>query len=435
MNFDESIRIGLAGLLAHRIRSVLTALGIIFGVAAVIAMLSIGEGARLEALEQIRLMGVNNIIIKTRELTSQTEDKTKANFSPGLTALDGEAIHQICPDIEFVIPHWEKSTAAQYMAEREEIKLIGTTPAFLRGFGYDISTGRFFDDEHMREQANVCVIGGDVKDALFAFEQPVGKSIKIDDQWFNVIGVMARQLAPSKKVENLDVRNLNIDVYIPLTTAQYKMVRYKNGASSDFTFRGGGFFISDRGKTPRPKMELDQLTVKLASDSKIEDIAVVVKRILLRRHYGVSDYEVVVPEALVQQSQKTQQIFNVVMGAIAGISLLVGGIGIMNIMLASVLERTKEIGIRRAVGASRGDVLTQFLFEALFISVVGGVIGIFIGWALTSIITLYAGWRSVVSLPAVVLSFTVAAAVGVAFGYYPAKKAASQNPIESLRYE
>lgn len=435
MNFDESIRIGMAGILAHRVRSVLTALGIIFGVAAVIAMLSIGEGARLEALEQIRLMGINNIIIKTKEVTAQTQEKTKANFSPGLTALDGEAIHQICPDVEFVIPHWEKATAAQFNSERQEIKLIGTTPHFLSAFGYNMSLGRFFDDELMRQQANVCVIGGDVKEALFKFEQPVGKSIKIDDQWFNVIGIMARQVAPSKKVENLDVRNLNIDVYIPLTTAQYKMVRYKPGSNANVTFRGGGVFVSGDDRKPRPKMELDQLTVKLTSDARIEEISDVVKRILTRRHFGINDYEVVVPEALVQQSQKTQQIFNVVMGAIAGISLLVGGIGIMNIMLASVLERTKEIGIRRAVGASRGDVLTQFLFEALFISIVGGIVGIGIGWALTSIITLYAGWRTVVSVAAVALAFTVSAAVGVAFGYYPARKAASQNPIESLRYE
>ncbi|MBI5472800.1 MAG: ABC transporter permease [Ignavibacteriae bacterium] len=435
MNFDESIRIGLAGLLAHRVRSVLTALGIIFGVAAVIAMLSIGEGARLEALEQIRLMGVNNIIIKTKELSAQTEERAKANFSPGLTALDGEAIHQVCPGIDYVIPHWEKSTFAQFLSEREEIKLIGTTPEFLAGFGYTISFGRFFTAEQMREQANVCVIGVDVKDALFAFETPIGKSIKVDDQWFSVIGVMTRQLAPSKKVESLDIRNLNIDVYIPLTTAQYKMVRYRSSGTGSVTFRGGGVSFSNRDRTPRPKMELDQMTVKLDPNARIEEVAEVVKRILARRHYGISDYEVVVPEALVQQSQKTQQIFNVVMGAIAGISLLVGGIGIMNIMLASVLERTKEIGIRRAVGATRGDVLTQFLFEALFISVVGGIIGIFIGWALTSIITLYAGWRTVVSVAAVILAFTVSAAVGVAFGYYPAKKAASQNPIESLRYE
>ncbi len=435
MNLDESVRIGMTGILVHRIRSVLTALGIIFGVAAVIAMMSIGEGARLEALEQIRLMGVNNIIIRTREQTVQTFENAKANFSPGLTALDADAITQVCPGVKTVVPHWEKTTPAQHNADKVEVKLIGTTPEFLSCYGYQMSAGRFFDQSHMADQANVCVLGGDVKNKLFHFEQPIGQSVKIDDQWFSIIGVMARQLAPSKKVDNLEVRNLNVDVYIPLTTAQSKLVRYKsqsNGANVRFT--GGGISVSNN-KNPRPKMELDQITVKLVSEDRIDETTDIIERILARRHFGVADYDIIVPEALVQQSQKTQQIFNVVMGAIASISLLVGGIGIMNIMLASVLERTKEIGIRRAVGATRVDVLTQFLFEALFISVVGGIIGIIIGWLLTSAITLYAGWPTVVSLPAVILAFTVSAAVGVGFGYYPAKKAAGQNPIESLHYE
>ncbi len=425
----------MAGLLAHRIRSVLTALGIIFGVAAVIAMLSIGEGARLEALEQIRLMGINNIIIRTKELSPESFDKSKANFSPGLLAMDGEAVKEVCPDIEAIVPHWEKGTQAHYNAEHTEVKLIGTTPEFLECYGYNMSSGRFFDAAHMEGQANVCILGSDVKDKLFHFEQPIGQSIKIDDQWFAVIGVMTRQLNPAKKLENLETRNLNVDVYIPLTTAQYKLERFKGPSGSNVRFFGGGVSVSSGGKTPRPKMELDQITIKLASENRINELTDIIRRVMARRHYGVNDYEIIVPEALVQQSQKTQQVFNVVMGAIASISLLVGGIGIMNIMLASVLERTKEIGIRRAMGATRSDVLTQFLFEALFLSVVGGLIGIILGWLLTSAITFYAEWRTVVSIPAVLLAFTVSAAVGVAFGYYPAKKAASQNPIESLRYE
>ncbi len=438
MNLEESVRIGMAGILAHRIRSVLTALGIIFGVAAVIAMLSIGEGARLEALEQIRLMGVNNIIVKTRELSPQALENAKSNFSPGLTALDGDAITQVCPEIEMVIPQWEKFTAAHHNAEKGEVRVVGTTPDFLTGYSYHLSAGRFFDAKDMLGQTNVCVLGSDVKEKLFHFEQPVGQSVKVDNQWFTVIGVMTSQLAPTKKVENLEVRNLNVDVYVPLTTAQYKLERYKGGSGSGNSvvrFMGGGMSVSNSNRTARPRMELDALTVKLKSEERIEELTDIIGRILARRHYGVSDYEIIVPEALVQQSQKTQQIFNVVMGAIASISLLVGGIGIMNIMLASVLERTKEIGIRRAVGAKRTDVLGQFLFEALFISVVGGMVGIVIGWLLTSGITLYAGWRTVVSFSAIVLAFTVSAAVGVAFGYYPARKAASQNPIESLRYE
>ena len=434
MNLDESIRVGMDGILLHRIRSVLTALGIIFGVAAVIAMLSIGEGARLEALEQIRLMGINNIIIRTKTPSAQSFDKAKANFSPGLNGLDGEAILAVCPGIEAVVPHWEKNTPAQHNEAREDVRVIGTTPAFLACFGYALAAGRFFDDTHLAGQANVCVLGSDVKAKLFPFDDPIGQSVKVDDQWFSVIGVVAPRLAAGKKLENLEVRNLNLDVYVPLTTAQYKLLRYKTGEGANIQFSGGNVRVSS-AKNPRPKMELDQLTVKLASEKNIGEVTQIIRRILDRRHFGVADYEVVVPEELVRQSQKTQQIFNVVMGAIAGISLLVGGIGIMNIMLASVMERTREIGIRRAVGATQTDVLGQFLFEALFISIVGGLVGIILGWLLTSGITLYAGWRTVISFPAIILAFTVSAGVGIAFGYYPAKKAAAQNPIESLRYE
>jgi putative ABC transport system permease protein len=437
MRFAESARIGTEGLLSHRIRSVLTALGIIFGVAAVVAMLSIGEGAKLEALEQIRLMGVNNIIIRAKapSATTQAKSKAKANFSTGLVALDASAIVEICPDVDVAVPQWEKVTQAQVDGEREEVRVIGTTPDFLTAFAYEVSAGRFIAKEHLAAQENVCVIGRDVKSALFRFASPIGRSIKIDKQWFTVIGVMAGQLTPSKKVENLDVRNLNMDVYIPLTTAQSKMERYQEKGSASVTFFGGGVFASSDDRTPVARNLLDQITVKLAREGLVDESAALIRRILDRRHYGVPDYEIVVPEALVRQSQKTQQIFNIVMGAIAGISLLVGGIGIMNIMLASVLERTKEIGVRRAVGASRNDVLGQFLFEATFLSVVGGVIGIVLGFGLTQIITLYAGWRTVVSVGAIVLSFTVSAAVGIGFGYYPARKAAYQNPIDSLRYE
>ncbi len=436
MKLQENVVIGLNGLLSHKLRSVLTALGIIFGVAAVIAMLSIGEGARQEALEQISLMGVNNIIVRAKDPTPQSFDKAKANFSPGLELQDGEAIRQICSFAEAVVPQWEKTIGAQYKSERKDVKVIGTTPEFLHVFNYELSSGRFLQRSHIEGQQNVCVLGSDAKDQLFHFENPVGKQIKLDDQWFTVIGVMERRLDPKKKLENLKVRNLNLDIYIPITTAQFKMVRYKgSGGGGTQVFGGGVVFFSSGGQTPIPKNLLDQMTVKVKANLPIDEATHVIRSILTRRHYGIDDFEVIVPEALVQQSQQTQQIFNIVMGAIAGISLLVGGIGIMNIMLASVLERTKEIGVRRAVGATRADVLGQFLFEAVFLSIVGGLIGIALGFSLTKIITLYAEWRTVVSPSTVILAFGVSAAVGIAFGYYPARKAAYQNPIESLRYE
>ncbi len=437
MTVGESVRIGVQGLIEHRIRSILTALGIIFGVAAVIAMLSIGEGARQEALEQIRLMGMNNVIIKTREVKQPTmQRQAKASFSPGLTTLDGDAILAICPGVRNAIPQWQKSVVAQVAGDQEEVRVIGTTPEYLGVFGYSLESGRFFTPTHVREQANVCVLGSDARASLFRFADPIGKSVKIDNQWFEVIGVMGRRTPPGKKMENLEVRNLNLDVYVPITTAQYKMERYTSGGSGGVTFIGGGIiFGSSSDRRPVNRNILDEMTVKLVDGTNLEEASRVISRILERRHFGIRDYDIVVPETLVAQSQKTQQIFNVVMGAIAGISLLVGGIGIMNIMLASVLERTREIGVRRAVGATFTDILGQFLFEAAFLSVAGGLIGICVGFGMTALITLYAGWRTVVSPVSILLAFSVSGAVGVAFGYYPARKAALQHPIEALRYE
>ena len=435
MNLSENIIVGLNGLLSHKLRSVLTALGIIFGVAAVIAMLSIGEGARQEALEQISLMGVNNIIVRAKDPTAQSFSKAKANFSPGLELQDSKAIREVCSFVEIVVPQWEKSVGAQYNSERKDVKLIGTTPEFIGAFNYSLADGRFLQQSHLEAQENVCVLGSDAKEQIFRFENPVGKKIKLDNQWFTVIGVMQKQLDPKKKLENLKVRNLNMDVYIPITTAQFKMVRYKGGASGGMQMMGGMVIMTSGNQVPIPKNLVDQMTVKVSDSFPIDEATQVVQNILQRRHYGIDDYEVIVPEALVQQSQQTQQIFNIVMGAIAGISLLVGGIGIMNIMLASVMERTREIGVRRAVGASRADVLGQFLFEAIFLSVVGGIAGIILGFSLTKMITLYAEWRTVVSVSTVLLAFGVSAAVGIGFGYYPARKAAFQDPIESLRYE
>ncbi len=437
MNIRENMRIGIGGLVTHKLRSVLTALGIIFGVAAVIAMLSIGEGARQEALEQIKLMGVNNIIIRVKDITSQSLRGAKASFSTGLIVLDGKAIKEICPDVDYVVPQWEKTTAAQYRSERRDVKVIGTTPEYVDAFGYHVSEGTFFQKANVQSEDNVCVIGSDVKTTFFHFENPLGKEIKIDNQWFTIIGIMQSQMTPEKKIGGLQVRNLNMDVYIPISTAQMKMERTKPGASGGgVTFFGGGaVFFSSGDQTPLPRDLLDQITIKVTSEDKIEEATGIIQRIMQRRHFGIEDYEIVVPEALMEQSQQTQRIFNVVMGAIAGISLLVGGIGIMNIMLASVLERTKEIGVRRAVGATRADVLGQFLFEAVFLSIVGGMLGVGLGYTLTKAITLYAEWRTVVSVPAILLAFTVSAIVGIGFGYYPARKAAIQNPIESLRYE
>ena len=229
MRIEENIRIGLDGLWSHKLRSVLTALGIIFGVAAVIAMLSIGEGAREEALEQIRLMGMNNILIRAKTSTAQSFSNAKASFSPGLRALDGEALREVCPHIDFVVPQWENTTSALVGSARQDVRVIGTTPEFLPVFGYQLSDGRFFDQTNLLRQDNVCVIGADVKTAFFRYGPAVGREIKIDNLWLTVIGVMSEQAATGKKVGSMEIRNLNMDVYLPITTAQYKMERKNRG--------------------------------------------------------------------------------------------------------------------------------------------------------------------------------------------------------------
>jgi putative ABC transport system permease protein len=432
MNINESFKVGLTGINTHKLRSSLTVLGIIFGVSAVIAMLSIGEGAKQETLEQIQLMGVNNIIVKSKITQQSTTSKNVTSFSTGLSLKDARAISEICPLVESITPQWEVTAQSQYRDNRSEIHVIGTTSEYLSIYNYSLKNGKFILKDHLENLDNVCVLGSAAKDELFHFEDPIGKKIKIQDLWFEVIGVLEPKFVSSRNIGDLDISNVNMNVFIPITTAISRLSKsQKRGGGEDFYF---GSFGGGVGKYI-DKTKVDQLTIKIKLSDDISEANQIIKRILARRHYNTNDYQIIIPEELLTQSQKTQRIFNIVMGAIAGISLLVGGIGIMNIMLASVLERTREIGIRRAVGANKMDVLMQFLIEAIALSIVGGLIGIGLGFGMTKIISLYAGWRTIVNLWSILLAFGVSAATGIIFGFYPAKSAAEKEPIESLRYE
>ncbi|HRI46793.1 MAG TPA: FtsX-like permease family protein, partial [Ignavibacteriaceae bacterium] len=282
------------------------------------------------------------------------------------------------------------------------------------------------------DYSNVCIIGPGIKEKLFKFEDPIKKKIKIGNLWYDIIGVAAQKNVSSSGMKNLGIRNFNNDIYIPLSTMLYKSEKKDPNANNQNMFMMGG--MEGIAKTI-DRNSIDQLTIKVKSSDDLKEAAHLTKRILDRRHFGTQDYEIVLPEQLLEQKQKTQKIFNVVMGAIAGISLLVGGIGIMNIMLANILERTREIGIRRAVGATRADILGQFMSEAVTISVLGGILGIILGFILTALISTYAEWSTIISPISIILAFFVSAATGIVFGIYPAKKAADKNPIESLRYE
>ena len=411
MNLSESFKTGLNGINSHKLRSFLTMLGIIFGVSAVIAMLSIGEGAKQEALEQIRVMGMNNILIQDFQLETEDLASIRTNFSRGLTYEDARSIGDICPLIDYATPQKEFNLTVSYKNKVTMATVVGTTPEYSEVLNFPVSKGSFLTYYDVANRNRVCVLGGGIKKDLFGFEDPVEKKIKVEDLWFTVIGVMEDQDIPAGKQGSIKTRNLNQDIYIPIT-ASFKR------------------FISDQFAS-----EIDQVTARVVNSEKITEAANIVRNIMNRRHNGVPDFQIIIPEALLRQSQETQRIFNIVMGAIAGISLLVGGIGIMNIMLASILERTREIGVRRAVGATRMDILGQFIIEAVLISFSGGILGIFLGYGLTRVIAFYADWKTIVSFYMLMLAFGVSVTVGLIFGILPARKAALLDPIESLRYE
>jgi putative ABC transport system permease protein len=411
MNINESFRTGFDGINSHKLRSFLTMLGIIFGVSAVIAMLSIGEGAKQEALEQIKLMGMNNILIQDFQLETANLADIRTNFSKGLTYEDARAISDICPLIDYATPQKEFNLTVAYKNSSTAGAVVGTTPEYSEVLNFPVNKGSFINFYDVTNQNRVCALGGGIKKDLFKFEDPIGKKIKIGDLWFTVIGVMEDRNIPGGKTGSIKTRNLNQDIYIPIT-ASFKR------------------FVSDPFAS-----EIDQVTARVVNSKRITEAANIIRNVMNRRHNGVQDFQIIIPEALLRQSQQTQRIFNIVMGAIAGISLLVGGIGIMNIMLATVLERTKEIGIRRAVGATRLDILGQFIIEAILISFSGGIVGIFLGYGMTRIIAIYAGWKTIVGFYMIILAFGVSVSVGLCFGILPARKAAQLDPIESLRYE
>jgi len=387
-------------------------LGIIFGVGAVIAMLSIGEGAKRQALEQIQLMGMHNIIIQDVPVTDMETGLGRSSLSSGLFWTDARAVQELNPLIEMTVPEKEMQLEVRHKNELVKTTVIGTTPEYGVVMNYVPRDGAFFNYQDVEESRRVCALGSGIKRDLFYFRDPVGQKVKIGDQWYTVIGMMEdKAVSTGGQKTDIMVRDMNKYVYIPITSM---LKRYPK---------------------QQFESEITRFTARVNDPNRIQEAANIVRNTMLRRHNQVKDFEITIPEALLRQSQQTQRIFNIVMGAIAGISLLVGGIGIMNIMLATVLERTREIGIRRAVGATRRDILGQFLLEAVVLSFTGGVIGIFLGFGMTKVIAVYAHWRTIVSIQSIFLAFWVSVAVGVIFGYYPAKRAAMKEPIEALRYE
>ncbi len=403
---------GLEGLKVHRLRSILTMLGIIFGVAAVIAMLSVGEGAKREALEKFKVLGVNNIIVRDKRLTTKELEEARAKFSQGLTLDDAEAIKNIVPTVVRVAPQAEMEIEAKYEDKSAKCTIVGVTAEFKDILNYEPSLGVFLDSDHHQRELRICVLGEEVARTLFPVQNPLRKMVKLDDQWFEVIGTMGNKQLFTETVGELAARNLNQDIYIPLSSFLRRFTKKEKLAS-----------------------QIDQLTVKISESDKLVESAAIIRRILDRRHHQNSDFDLVIPYELLKQEEKERRIYNMVLGSIAAISLLVGGIGIMNIMLATVLERTREIGIRRALGARKKEIQLQFLIEAVGLSLVGGIAGVILGISMSLVINTIAEFKTAITPISVIVAFGVSGAVGVIFGTFPARRAANVNPIDALRYE
>ena len=440
-----NVGIALESLVQNRLRALLTSLGIIFGVASVIAMLAIGRGAEQRILEQIQLLGATNVIVEpVIKQTEGTLDGTagdaraveKRPFSPGLTLLDAESIAAIVPGVDAVSPEVVMETNAVRAGLRRSTKLVGVTPAFFAGGEVTLAEGRFFSAPQMRTAAPVAVIGQDVKTKFFAQEEALGRRIKLGRLWLTVVGVLDRRTLDAKSIDRLGIRNYNLDVYTPLSTVLTRFADRARVTARDVQRAESNEDDEDAnaGAPPPNYHQLDRLVVRTAGSAYVQPVADVVSRMLRRRHNDVVDVQVIVPEQLLKQERETQTIFNIVLASIASISLVVGGIGIMNIMLASVLERIREIGVRRAVGATRRDIAMQFLIEATTISVAGGLLGVALGVGLSAAIEAATGIPTIVSGGAVALAFVVSAGVGLVFGFLPARRAAERDPVASLRY-
>ncbi len=423
--FKRTVRLGIKSLWLHRLRSLLTALGIVFGVCSVIAMLAIGEGASYEAQEQIKNLGSQNIILRSVKPAEERKVTEKANQSYvleyGLTAADLKRIRNTIPGVTIVVPARVMREYVWNISRQVDCDIIGTVPWYPEMRNHPVAEGRFFAERDMEEKANVCVIGAEMVARLFPLETPIGKHVRVGSGYYLVIGVMELRGKGVKLDEGENAKSSAPNrMYIPLETAR---TRYGEVLENQ---RQGSFEAE--------RVALHEVTVKVASPDQVVLVADAIKNLMERNHQK-KDYDMVVPLELLKRAERTKQIFNIVLGSIAAISLLVGGIGIMNIMLASVTERTREIGIRRALGANRHDIIVQFLVETVILSGSGGLLGVVLGVTIPFLVSYFAGMVTIVTIWSPILAFSISAFVGVVFGLYPAFCAAKMDPVEALRHE
>jgi putative ABC transport system permease protein len=433
----------------NKLRAGLTSMGILFGVASVIAMLAIGNGAEQEILAQMKLLGVNNIVItpivvqkEGKVEKDEGQKKQSKKFSSGLTHLDAMAIRNTIPAVHATSSEVVVNSVITRDGHHRSGKIVGVDSGYFDVMNLHLVEGTLFAQTHFMQSAPVAIIGQGVKSRFFTTEDPIGRTIKLGTQWLTVVGVLEDRTVSSETAKSLGIRDPSMDVYVPLSTmllrfrdraqvtqAEMELAARDDNSSSDSTQ------TDDQRAEKRNYNQLDKVIVQVTRSEDVSAVADLVRRMLQRRHNDVTDFEITVPEQLLKQQQRAKTIFNIVLGAIASISLVVGGIGIMNIMLASILERIKEIGVRRAMGATQKDVLAQFLSEAVMISLAGGIAGIIIGAVLAGTIQRLAHINTIVSGASVVVAFGVSVAVGLVFGIMPASRAAKQDPIVCLRYE
>jgi len=408
------LALGLENLSTHKLRSLLTMLGMIFGVAAVVAMLSIGAGAQQKVMAFIEQMGVRNLIIEAKEAVNWPALQKVRRTSPGLTLNDYETLRKGIPGIEESTPRKRVQVSKVLPKPQLDLPVVyGVKTSYLKIGSLRVTDGRFFSAAEDDAAAPVCVLGAAAKDSIFGAGNAVGEYVKLNDQWFHVIGVVAPQATSQSDVSGVRSEDQNNLVYAPLNSV---MSRLEESMA----------WLKD---------EIDGVYLHLASANDSPSDAEIARGILNTTHHDAGDFSVIVPAELLAQQRRTEQLFNTVMVAIASISLLVGGIGIMNIMLAAILERTREIGVRRAVGARQRDIVRQFVVEAVLISFAGGLLGIGLGFGMSELIAWFAGWSTVVTASSILLAFLVSISVGLAFGIYPAMKAARLDPVEAIRYE
>lgn len=439
LRFWQTLRLGLKSLLLHKLRSGLAILGILIGVTAVIWLVAMGEGVSYQAQQQIKELGANNIIIRSAKPPSDVTRGGGFIIAYGLLRDDFDRIVSNVPTLLQAVPMREIKKECRYLDKVVDARVVGCTSKYLEMNNLHMSRGRFLSDKDFEQAENVAVIGDRTAQELFLYEDPIGKFLQIDQEFYTIIGQTESKTPSGGIGGSLAAQDFNLDVYIPLSTLHARV--------------GDTVVTSRAGSREGEHVQLSQVTVTVFDISQVDETAEIIRKLLAKFHPNL-DYTITVPKELLQQAQVLQMMFNLLLVLIAGIALLVGGIGIMNIMLATVTERTREIGIRRALGAKQRDIVSQFLSETIVLSATGGLLGVFFGFLCYPAIV---GSRAVMrqlfpdviaSLPSniqqlepriapwsIIAAFLISVGVGVLFGLYPAQRAARMDPIEALRHE